>query len=228
MPATLALFRDLDETVYLAACPVLDERRLRRLERERKKDERERTPDPELEADLRDCRDIEAGRTFSVEVDGDEIKAVVRGRQLQLRLFRVQERARTSSTPYEAPPSRGSLGHAGPPTTSAPAALNPVQEPNWAPPSEPRSLSRPRPVEASLRDPSVAKTSLRSGRLRIECSAADAEVWIDGAYMGPAPISTPLPAGRHTVLAKRGAREWSVELDLKSGRSVKVDPCKRR
>ena len=228
MPATLALVRDLDEVVYLVGCPVLDDERLRRLEREQEKEENGRTPDPELEADLRDCADVEAGRTFSVEVEDDEMRAVIRGRQLRLWVHRVQPRAKTTSTPYDAPRSRGSLGHAGPPTTSEPAPLNPVQEPNWAPPAEPRSLSRPRPVKASLREPGLARTSLKAGRLRITCGAADAEIWLDGAFMGAAPIDTPLPAGTHTVVARRGRGEWTAELELQAGESETIDPCKGR
>ncbi len=228
MPATLALVRDLDETVYLVGCPLLDGERLRRLERAWSRPEDERTPNPQLEADLRDCKDLEAGRTFSAEVEGDGMGIVIRGRQLRLHVFRVREMERTSSTPYDPSPSRGSLGHAGPSTTSAPAPLNPVLEPNWAPPSEPRSLTRPRSAEASLRDPGLARTSLRAGRVRVSCRGADAEIWIDGAYMGAAPIATPLPAGRHSVIAVRDGREWTAELELEAGASESIDPCKGR
>lgn len=227
LPATLALFRDLDEQIYLVGCPLFDRERIRRLERETRKEEDERTPDPELEADLRDCADVEAGRTFSVEVEDDEMRAVIRGRQLRLNVYRLQPKEQTTSTPYEAQPTRGALGHAGPPTTSAPAALNPVQEPNWAPPSEPRSLVRPKLAERSLRDPGVAATSLRSARLRVACSAAAAEIWIDGAFLGAAPIYTPLPAGLHVVTAKGREREWTAEIELEAGDGKTIDPCRR-
>jgi hypothetical protein len=225
LPATLALLRDLDETVYLAGCPVLDEERIKRLEREASKPAEERAPDPGLEADLRDCAEIETGRTFSVEVEGDEMRAVVRGRQLRLSIYHVQPKERRTSTPYDSPATRGSLGHAGPATTAT-AELNPVDEPNWAPPQEPQTLARPRSAEPSLRDPGVAKTTLRSGTLRVECTGRGAEIWVDEAFLGFAPVETPVLAGRHTVKARKAGLESAGEVELKAGERLTVDLCR--
>ena len=229
LPATLALFRDLEETVYLAGCPLLDEERMRRMEREGGKPEKERTRDPELEADLRDCADIETGRTFSAEVESEELRVVVRGRQLRLTLFETQPKARTTSTPYQPAPTRGSLGHAGPPTM-AETGPNPASDPNWQPPSEPQASSRPRNPDASLRDPGVAKTTLRSGRVRVECGLGAAQIWIDGAFLGFAPLDAPLPAGRHSVVAKvkKDQSDLETSFELEAGQTVRIDACAER
>jgi hypothetical protein len=229
LPATLALFRDLEETVYLAACPMLDDERIRRMERESDKSKEERAVDPELEADLADCADVETGRTFTAEVEGDEMRIVIRGRQLRLILFETQPRTRTTSTPYTPAATRGSLGHAGPPTM-AETGPNPAPDPAWQPPSEPPASSRPRNPEASLRDPGVAKTSLRSGRVRVECGLGAAEVWIDGAFLGSAPLDAPLPAGRHAVVAKskKDGNELETPFELDAGQTLKIDACAER
>ncbi|MEZ5361086.1 MAG: hypothetical protein R2748_01790 [Bryobacterales bacterium] len=46
LPVTLALFRDLDETVYLAGCPMLDEERIRRMDRDAAKPGESASPIP--------------------------------------------------------------------------------------------------------------------------------------------------------------------------------------
>jgi hypothetical protein len=223
VPATVALVRDLEETAYVVACPLLDEARLRKMEKEAEKDKKNRIPDPELEADLRDCADIEAGRTFSAEVESEEMRLVIRGRQLRMRVFRVQPKERTTSTPYKPEPSK-TLPHAGPDTTTT-AELNPVDEPNWTPPSEPRTLRSPVMPEPSLRNPQTAKTGLRAGRLRIECKGSSADVWIDGAYYGAAPLETPLMAGKHAVVTKQDGRERTTRVELEAGDTETVDGC---
>jgi hypothetical protein len=108
----------------------------------------------------------------------------------------------------------------------ATAELNPVDEPNWKPPEEPQSLARPRSPEVSLRDPSVAKTSLAAGRVRVACSSGEAEIWIDGAFMGSAPIYAPLPAGRHEIQAKREGRDAKTDIELEAGATRTVDVCR--
>ncbi|MEZ5396211.1 MAG: PEGA domain-containing protein [Bryobacterales bacterium] len=224
LPVTLALFRDLDETVYLAGCPMLDEERIRRMDRDAAKPGRERKPDPQLQADLDDCREVETGRTFSAEIDGDEMRIVLRGRQLRMTLYETQPKPRTTSTPYIPTPSKGSLGHAGPPTSAA-VEPNAVEPPNWSPPEEPAALVRPRAVEPSLRNPAPAKTSLRAGRLRVTCSRGDAQIWIGGAFLGAAPIDTPLPAGRHVVVARGDGFEHTAKLEIEAGETLKIDAC---
>ena len=95
--ASLVLFRDLDEVVYLAGCPVF-EKESAESERDRRREQALAEPAEKPspfgvdERDARDCRELAAGHTFSTEVERDSLKIVVRGRQLALTLFRVRPR----------------------------------------------------------------------------------------------------------------------------------------
>ena len=69
-------------------------------------------------------------------------------------------------------------------------------------------------------------TSLRTGRLRVTCSRGEAQIWIGGAFLGPAPIDAPLPAGRHVVVARGEGFEHTVKLELEAGDSRTIDACR--
>ncbi len=223
-PATLALFRDLHETVYLAACPFFDP-----LDKKRRRSDPD-AEDIEIEGlEGRLCGDIEAGRAFSAEVHGDdELRIVIRGRQLRLRLYETRPRPRRISSSYTPKPSRGALGHAGPPTSSvarsaAGTALS-SETPEWRPPTaEDRSRhSGGESRRAALRAPAPAKTSLRVGTLTLTCPFGT-DVWLDEAHIGACPIRMPLAAGRHELLFRRGGRTLEVrEIQLEAGETLSV------
>ena len=186
--ASLALFRDLDETLYLAGCPLL-ENSSESVRAERPGDERKR---------------IVASATgiVSPEVEQATLKIVIRGRQLAFSLFEVRSKERTISSPYELAPSRRAAA-VGPPTASpAPAALPPPAEPSYSPPSL-ENLARGRPSARASADSPLAKTSLRTGRLMISCPSSKAHVYVDGEYFGTCPVQRPLLEGRHSLLIRR-------------------------
>ena len=203
--ASLALFRDLDETLYLAGCPLLENRSASRWV-ERHGDQRKR-PGASAVAivspeDARDCEDVSRGKTFTTEVEPATLKIVIRGRQLSFSLFEVRPKERTISSPYEPVPSRRAAA-VGPPTANPPpAALPPPAEPSYSPPSL-ENLSGGRPSERASADGPLAKTSLRTGRLAIFCGSSQAQVYIDGEYFGACPVELPLLEGRHSLLIRR-------------------------
>lgn len=218
-PVTLALFRDLDETVYLAGCPLLE-----------KEPDDERSPRDEEEAEQRElkteleriCGDVDRGHTFSAEVERDEMRIVARGRSLPMRVFRVQEKERHISTAYQLTPSTAGLGPAGPATTHDPPPSLGGPEPRFEPAEVQPTLRESNTLRRSIRDPGIAKTSLRVGRIEIVCSSGYNRIKLDGAYLGELPLRMPLEAGRH-VLVHAGGRQ---EVFIKNGEDIKIDVCR--
>lgn len=217
LPATLALFRDLDETIYLVGCPLVEKAPPAGSAAGAPEAGSERVK-PE---DARDCRDIGAGQTFSAEVEGDVLWAVVRGRQLAFRVFQVQEKPQNISTPYEPTPSRR-MPPVGPSTTGERKGLEPQTEPRWEPPQ----LSAPsagKPSESRPSDVAPAHTSLRTGRVTIQCPSREFVVVIDGAHIGTCPVTTTLIAGPHTVAVRApGQAEQAREIQVEAGKSMRL------
>lgn len=218
-PVTLALFRDLDETVYLAGCPLLEEEP----DSERSPRDEDEAEQRELETELeRICEDVDRGHTFTAEVERDEMRIVARGRSLPLRVFRVQEKERRISTAYELSPSTAGLGPAGPATVhDAPPPLG-GPEPKFEPVEVRPAVSAANAPQRSIRDPGAAKTSLRVGRIEIVCSSGHNRIKLDGAYRGELPLRMPLEAGRH-VLEHAGGRE---DVFVKNGEDLRIDVCR--
>jgi hypothetical protein len=220
---TLVLFRDLEETVYLAGCPVSQEKAVSQDHSAQNDADKSTVPegprfDPE---DLRDCSLLEAGQTFSTQVEGDTLRIVTRGRQLALRIFTVQEKPRTTDTPYVPSPSR-SLDHTGPQTRRRLEGLEPQSEPRWEPP-DPRTSSGGKPSSRELSGVPPAKTSLRTGRLTIDCASRRAFVLIDGAYVGSCPATLPLIAGPHTVVIRTpGRRDQVRDIRIEGGQTRRI------
>ncbi len=220
IPVTLALFRDLEETVYLAGCPVFDKE----------------PPDPATTAgseeaagqldpaDIQNCRDVSAGQTFATEVEGQTLKIVVRGRQLAFTIFDVLPPPRSISTPYVPTPSK-SLPRGGPRSLQPPPeGMPPQSEPTFRPPPL-DELSAGRPAKGKPADIDQAKTSLRTGRLALDCSSSRAFVLVDDAYVGACPIEVPLLAGRHTVTLVRPATDpWVREIEIQPGKTLRLTP----
>jgi hypothetical protein len=216
VPATMALFRDLDETIYLAACPLIDE------EATQPAASQPAGPGPTKVAldDQRNCRDIAAGQTFPTEVEDDVLRVVVRGRQLAFRVFEVQEKPRTISTPYVPEPSRR-MPRIGPQTTGERKGLEPQSEPRWEPP-ELTTPSSGRPSQSTSQGIEPARTSLQTGRVTIQCSSREAVVIIDGAHMGNCPLTTLLVAGPHTLTVRQpGSPEQVREVQVEAGKTLR-------
>ena len=221
-PAVIALFRDLKEVVYLAACPLIEEEREPARRPTPEKDDGPEELDPATIDRL--CADVEQGRTFSAEVHGDqEIRIVNRGRQLRLALFRTQLPPQRISTAYTPEPSRGSLGHAGPDTTSG----GEFQEPppiKWQPrTSERATRAKTRLPKPSLRNPTPAETDLRTGSLSVDCPR-NADLYLDGAHPGACPMRMPIEAGRYRLEVRRGARTLTAkEIELEGGEALTLE-----
>ncbi len=224
----LALFRDLDETLRFAGCPDLEG-----LEKMRRTAAALREHDPDqadalLETAAKNaelCAEVESGRTFSAQIEGKRLLALSRGRQIPFVLFRSEPKPKEISTPYTPAPSAGSLPHAGPMTTRTAEGM-PSPEPVWAPAQIEPSLAEPSPAKTSKRAPGPARTSLRTGLALLTCSRGAAEIFIDGAGMGEAPVRTPLIAGRHRLEARaEGKTVGATEIDVDAGDSPEIDVC---
>lgn len=91
---------------------------------------------------------------------------------------------------------------------------------------QPQSLE----VQVVAGEQRIARVDLRQGaesqtaRVRIVTPVPDAEVFIDGASLGKAPIErTDLSPGKHyVVVRKQGYAEWKRELDLEAGKDVSL------
>jgi len=233
--ASLVLFRDLDEVVYLAGCPIF-EKESPESERDRRREQALKKPLKKSVSsgvssglasgvdarDARDCRDLAAGQTFSTEVERDTIKIVVRGRQLSLTLFEMRRPETNTSSPYQPRPSnlRQALG-----TLSARDSSRPLPapaEPEFSPPPL-DSQSAGRPSTTSGVDAPTARTSLRTGHLALKCPSSQTEVYVDNAYYGACPVGLPLVAGRHSVTVKqRGRDDWVREFEITAGKTVRL------
>lgn len=224
LPVTLALFRDLGETVYLAACPVPPKdvqtddgqrpsrRAVARLPQKRQP----------LKADIEDCRDVEPGHTFSAEFADDLMQVVVRGRQVAFTIYRIQPKPRRTGTPYELSSSRLPPPSGPPPSTPPAEGMAPQSEPRWEPPEVAR-LSSSRPSEPVRSDLPPAQTSLRTGRVGVTCDSTRAQVYVDRAYIGACPIETPLVAGRHSILVRQpGSEDWTREVRIEAGVTTRL------
>ena len=217
VPATLALFRDLDETIYLAGCPLLEETPAGGGARS----DSEAGSGKVKPEDVRDCQDIGAGQTFSAEVEGDVLRAVVRGRQLGFRVFQVQEKPKAIDTPYVPTPSRR-LPPVGPSTTGERKGLEPQSEPRWEPPQL-TAPSAGKPSQPRVSDVAPAHTSLRTGRVTIQCASREFVVLIDGVYIGTCPVTTTLLAGPHTVTVRTPQQPDQVrEIQVEAGKSLRL------
>jgi hypothetical protein len=214
-PATMALFRDLEETIYLAACPFVEEDPAQgAAEGSTGRAANELEPQ-----DLRNCRDVEAGQTFSTEVEDGLLRIVVRGRQLTFRVFEVREKPETVSD-YTPTPA-GGLPRVGPNTTKVPQGMEPQDKPRWEPP-QPASASAGSPAQTNSRGVEPARTSLRTGRVTIQCPSREAVVLIDGTYMGTCPMTTTLVAGPHTLTVQQpGQAEQVREVRVEGGKTLR-------
>jgi hypothetical protein len=220
------LFRDLDETLYLAGCPLIEDPSQPSAgtqgdpSQQKQPSGQERDESGLRLRDEADCNDLEAGQTFSAEVEKDVIRIVMRGRQLPLTLFAVDPKVLALGDPSplkvsDTPPSSRSQ-------PIDPSQLPAQPEPKWSPPpleGVASSVSKP----ASGAGVPGAKTALRTGRFVLECSQGPAEVYLDDAYVGNCPVDLPLIAGPHAVTVRRtGKDEWRREFRVEAGGTVRL------
>jgi hypothetical protein len=78
--------------------------------------------------------------------------------------------------------------------------------------------------DAPKSQPSSASSD-QTGDVVITCGAGSATVWKGETYLGPTPLRTRLPAGKHhlTVKPKDGGRDFPVVADVNPGRLALVN-----
>ncbi len=220
-----ALFRDLDETLYLAGCPLIEDlsqaaQAPGAVPQREQPAEQERDESGVRLADEAVCRELEAGQTFSAEVEKGVIRIVARGRQLPLTLFAVQPKVLALGDPRspkvaDKPPSSRSR-------PIDPGQLPGQPEPKWSPPplkDVAGTVAQPAAGEGVPR----AKTALRTGRLVLECSQGPAEVYVDAAYVGVCPVDLPLVAGSHAVTVRQVQKDdWLRDFQVVAGETVRL------
>jgi hypothetical protein len=199
---TVALLRDLDETVYLTACASL---------------RREST-----------CSELQAGQTFSAEALDNEIRLVAEGQHLPLRILEKRPKPRTISSPTEGTPSRVRFSEGSP--SDVPYSDVPVSRgaPSNVRPSE-VSVTTGAPSSAPPSRVSSSVVSPGASRLYLEASAGPAEVYLDGQWVGYAPLNVPLLPGRHTIRVHvSGFEDWVQTIRLPPGETTRVRAELRR
>lgn len=215
---SIALFRDLDEGIYLAGCPSVEE--LKRIEKRAKEppilhfgqdSDTEQEEKEAAEATQRDCRDVAPGQTFSVEVEDEELRIVIRGRQLPFTIFGFHPKDKPIGT-YDEPVITTSAPRIGPRARVSKAGVPRVEPPLW---HLPPAKAVARAVRLAGRD-----EPLRTGRFVVGCQTPS-PVYVDSAYMGLCPLDMPLIAGPHTLSAKRrGTNDWVREFRMEAGKTV--------
>ena len=174
------------------------------------------------ERDRRDCMAIARGRTFTTWIDRDLMKIVIRGRQLSLTIFDAIPKQRTAASPYELKPARTHASTAAGALPVSARAPVPGAEPEFRPPPL-DAQSEGRPSRRNGNGTPTAKTSLRTGRLIIECASSRAAVYVDGAYYGSCPLELPIVAGAHSITVRRPRTDdWVREVDLQAGKTLRV------
>lgn len=191
-----ALFRDLEENLYLAACS----------------------------ATARDtpCSLIRAGQTFTAEVDDTQIRIVIAGAQLPLRIMEARPRPISIDSPTRGAPSavRAASGAPSSPSWSKVSESRGAPS-DVAPSAAPESAGAP--TRLSRSEVSTAASSPTAGRLYLYCPAATARVWVDGRWVGPPPLEIPVIPGRHSVLVRAaGFKDWSQTVQVPAGGSVRL------
>jgi hypothetical protein len=220
IPATLVLFRDLNEVIFFAGCPVVSDEASGDAP-EQGDGPKRKTPKPE---DIRDCHDLETGQTFPAVVENGQIKVELRGRQLTLTIFETREKPKTTDSSYIPEPSAGGTPPApGPATTHERKGLEPQTKAEWKP-TELSTPSTGTPSQSSSAGVDPAHTNLRTGRVNVQCPSRQFVVLIDDAYMGNCPVSTPLIAGPHTVTVRRpGQQPQVMKIRVEAGQTLKID-----
>jgi hypothetical protein len=216
---TVGLFRDLDETIYIAACPLLSEK------------EPADPGAPNLEEmvesdDWKSCLDLAPGQTFSAEIESREARLVIDGRQLPLRIFATIFKDRRIDTPYVPRKSRPlprvsvAPGTAARETTEGPEPSLPLPDIDTLSAGQPSASPSAR---KSAKPMGNAATDLPTGRLMITCSSSRARVFVDRAHVGACPFDSSVVAGRHSVRVEQPGREpFEAEVTVVAGKATEA------
>lgn len=191
----VALFRDLEETLYIAACASL------------RRDTR--------------CNDLRAGRTFSAEVEEQTIRVVIDSDHVPLRILERRPKPVSIDSPAKGTPSQVKATEGSPSRVSWSAAPPSPGTPSQVKPSA-APVTAGTPSKVSISEVSVAAAAPTSGRLALYCAAPEARVFIDGKLAGDAPLEIPVMPGRHQVQVRAGDKEWSRTVVIPPGGTVKV------
>jgi hypothetical protein len=193
---SIALFRDLDENLYMAACAA-----------------------PTRNTN---CNELRAGQTFSAEVEEQIIRIVIRDEQLPMRILEFRPPpasidSPTKGTPSQAKPTPGTPSNVPysrvPPTRGTPSEVRPSDvsvaagPPSVAPPSE---VSNP-------------VVSPNSARLYLYSSVGSARVYVDDQQIGAPPVDVPLVPGRHIITVRApGFRDWVRRVETPGGKTTRL------
>ena len=192
----LALFRDLEENLYMAACAATARNTL--------------------------CDDVRAGQTFSAEVEGQSIRVVVRGEQLAMRILENRPRPQeidspTRGTPSQVKPAPGTPSN---PSWSRPSVTDGA--PSVVKPSD-VSAAAPAASIVAPSETSIATSSPTAARLHVNCSNGAAWIFVDSRLIGSPPVEVPVRPGPHLVTVRvPGHRDWVQRVDVSAGRTTTV------
>ena len=198
---SVVLFRDLDETLYMAACSSLLRQSL--------------------------CDELRAGQTFSAEVEEQTIRIVIRDEQLPLRILERRPKpvtidSPTKGTPSDVKPSSGTasvISHSRVPETKGTLSVIRPSDVSVA-------VGAPSPVAPS--QVSTAVASPTGARLYISSPNSAARVFVDDQYVGRPPVDVPVVPGRHTVVVRvAGLSDWIQQVEAPAGRTTRVTAEKR-
>ncbi len=193
---SVALFRDLEENLYMAACNATT-RNTR-------------------------CDDVRAGQTFSAEVEDRTIRVVVRGEQLPMRILESRPRPKdidspTPGTPSQVKPTPGTPSN---PSWSQPPVTRGT--PSDVRPSDVSAAAAPASTVAPS-EVSNATASPTGARLHVNCSNGAARVFVDEQSIGAPPAEIPVRPGSHVVTVRApGYRDWVRRVDAAAGRTTTV------
>ncbi len=199
---TVVLFRDLEETLYAAACARVTRN------------------DP--------CDQLKAGQTFSAEVDDRTLHIVFGGEQLPLRIFEKRPRAVTIDSPTRGTPSKAGFSAGTPSAAPYSQVAASKGTPSGVQPSE-AAIAAGAPARGAPSEVAPAVAAPTAGRLHVYCSVGSAQVYVDTQLLGRAPVEAPVLPGRHTITVRaRGFRDWSRTVEVPAGRVVRLTAELRR
>ena len=199
---SVVLFRNLEETLYLAACANTS---------------REST-----------CGDLGSGQTFSAEVEEGTIRIIARDEQLPLRILERRPKPVTVDSPTRGIPSQVRLSAGAPSAVPYSKVSESRGSPSQTLPSE-VSVSSGAPSIAPPSETSVPVASPTGARLYLYCAVGSARVYVDNQWLGSPPIEAPLLPGRHAIAVRaEGFREWSRTVNIPAGGVTKLTAELRR
>ncbi|MBI3695178.1 MAG: PEGA domain-containing protein [Acidobacteria bacterium] len=193
---SVVLFRDLDETLYLAACSSLFRESM--------------------------CDLLRAGQTFSAEVEEQTIRVVIRDEQLPLRILDRRPKPITVDSPAKGAPSNVKPSTGTPSVISHSRVSETKGTPSVIRPSD-VSAAVAAPSSAAPSQASTAVASSTGARLYVYSSNGAARVFLDDQFVGRSPVDVPVVPGRHTIVVRApGLPDWMQQVDTPAGRTTRI------